>query len=195
MVFESWWPDRFGAIRPLGHELHGYIPDRWFRIHSLPESKRWPSEEAEHAEVLRRHNAVASEVLGEGATCWLVFVTYDIPPVGVESETIPELPCLTPGNWSRPLLFRELDETQPGEEELISICHAMEIKWAPGRFDDLIRLVATDRAPQVLFAEQERGRVYAPYDGGADLFLESSEQRDDFRVRYRGWLSSHPLGL
>ncbi|WP_420377890.1 DUF3885 domain-containing protein [Streptomyces filamentosus] len=34
-----------------------------------------------------------------------------------------------------------------------------------------------------------------PYDGGADVFLATPEERDRTRDRYPDWLSSHPSGL
>jgi hypothetical protein len=195
MEFKVWWRDRFGTALPLGHLLRGCIPDWWFRIHSLPESKRWPAETAEYEELLRRHNAIASEVLGVDSRCWLAVITYVDSPAEIEDAAIPDLPGLSPGKWSRPIFFQEPED--PCIENSISLvaCQAIEVEWAPGRFDDLIRLVADDKAPQLLFAEQGRARIYAPYDGGADLFLESSEHRDRIRGRYSNWLSSHPLGL
>ncbi|WP_078592168.1 DUF3885 domain-containing protein [Streptomyces pseudogriseolus] len=38
-------------------------------------------------------------------------------------------------------------------------------------------------------------RLYHPYDGGADVFLTSPEERDRMRDRHADWLSSHPLGF
>jgi len=70
-----------------------------------------------------------------------------------------------------------------------------QLRWLPRRFDDLIRLVADDKAPQLLFVEENISRLYAPYDGGADLILETSQQCDALRAKYGEWLSRHPLGL
>jgi len=41
----------------------------------------------------------------------------------------------------------------------------------------------------------DTGAVYAPYDGGADLFFPSTWERDLARDRYRAWLSRDPGGL
>jgi hypothetical protein len=38
-------------------------------------------------------------------------------------------------------------------------------------------------------------RIFAPYDSGVDMILENSEQRDEFKAKYKDWLSSHPQGL
>lgn len=47
----------------------------------------------------------------------------------------------------------------------------------------------------LLFAALETGEAYHPYDGGADLFLGSSERRDVLKKKYNRWLSRHPRGL
>jgi hypothetical protein len=46
-----------------------------------------------------------------------------------------------------------------------------------------------------LIVSEATGRVYAPYDGGADLFLSSESERDQYREKYSAWLSAHPSGL
>ncbi|WP_443333951.1 DUF3885 domain-containing protein [Streptomyces sp. CB02056] len=38
-------------------------------------------------------------------------------------------------------------------------------------------------------------RLYHPYDGGADVYLASTEERDRLKERHAGWLSGHPNGL
>jgi hypothetical protein len=38
-------------------------------------------------------------------------------------------------------------------------------------------------------------RIHHPYDGGADVFLATSEERDRMRDRHADWLSRHPSGL
>ncbi|MEV8098949.1 hypothetical protein [Kitasatospora sp. NPDC085879] len=37
-------------------------------------------------------------------------------------------------------------------------------------------------------------RIHHPYDGGADVFLTTAEERDRMRDRHADWLSGHPGG-
>jgi hypothetical protein len=67
------WKRAFGDAVPLGHVCRRMIAERWVRIHSLPESKRYPEDEDDFRELLSRHNAVATAVLGEGER----FVLFD----------------------------------------------------------------------------------------------------------------------
>jgi hypothetical protein len=69
------------------------------------------------------------------------------------------------------------------------------LEWQPGALDDVLADVANALLGPFLIVAETTGRVYAPYDGGADLFLGSETERDAFRQRYQAWLSSHPSGL
>jgi hypothetical protein len=37
--------------------------------------------------------------------------------------------------------------------------------------------------------------LYHPYDGGMDVLLPSTRERDALKARHREWLSTHPGGL
>ncbi|MGW0757697.1 DUF3885 domain-containing protein [Streptomyces sp. NPDC002814] len=47
----------------------------------------------------------------------------------------------------------------------------------------------------ILITDTCMQRIHHPYDGGADVFLATSEDRDRMRDRYGDWLSRHPSGL
>jgi hypothetical protein len=191
--FQGAWENRFGSVPPLGYMLRERFKDRWFRIHSLPESKRYPEVPAKYDELLYRHNTIANEVLGHGSKCWLVVATYTDD---INAAEAPELAGLDG------IMLKQAYACEEPPDPLVEVdlpvnivCWVAQVRWLPNRFDELIRLVADDKAPQLLFAEESTSRVYAPYDGGADLILETSQQRDALRTKYAEWLSEHPTGL
>ncbi|WP_436942441.1 DUF3885 domain-containing protein [Streptomyces sp. SudanB66_2053] len=67
--------------------------------------------------------------------------------------------------------------------------------WRYGCLDERLRDVADDKVAGVLVTDTQMRRLHHPYDGGADVFLTSSEERDRMRDRHADWLSSHPLGF
>src|SRR5215211_5157115 len=68
------WPDWYPDAPPDGFLLREAYPERWLRIHSLPQAKRYPTSGFDYAELLRRHNAVADDVVGVGNPCAIVLV-------------------------------------------------------------------------------------------------------------------------
>ncbi|MCX4404439.1 MULTISPECIES: hypothetical protein [unclassified Streptomyces] len=67
--------------------------------------------------------------------------------------------------------------------------------WRRGCIDELLRDIADDKVAGVLITDTRMQRIHYPYDGGADVFLATFEERDWMRDRHVDWLSSHPSGL
>jgi hypothetical protein len=181
----KWWQEFYGELPPVGHILRETITRRWFRIHSLPDSKRYPENEEEYALLLARHNSIATEVLVEGAQCTLFFHRYHDPTCKIIIRGITPEYCG---------FFEEPSDDWDDTPDRLHIWQAPVI-WKKGSFDELIRAVADWREPSVIFACQQTGRAYCPYDGGADLFLESRAERSALKRQYREWLSAHQRGL
>ncbi len=57
------WDRRWRECPPFAHWLRDHYPDRWVRFHSLPESKRYPDDEAECAETRPWRPGVVDELL------------------------------------------------------------------------------------------------------------------------------------
>lgn len=67
--------------------------------------------------------------------------------------------------------------------------------WHRGCIDGLLREVADDVVAHVFITDLQMERVYHPYDGGADVFLLTPAERDQFRAAHADWLSKHSAGL
>ncbi|HVL77317.1 MAG TPA: hypothetical protein VM406_14990 [Noviherbaspirillum sp.] len=72
---------------------------------------------------------------------------------------------------------------------------ALPVVWREASLNELIVAVADDRTGPILIANPNRGSIYAPYDGGADLFLQLSEVAMSARVMFGPWLSGREDGL
>ena len=190
-AFLDFWRTHFGDCPPAGFLLLETFPERWMRIHSLPESKRYADTAREMTALLTRHNTVATDVLGEGSPCVLVTKAEYNPRVGRAARGhvqfarlgVEPLVMMTANNpkdtgagWSIPLVSARLT-------------------WQPGVLDDVLADVANALLGPFLIVSEATTRVYAPYDGGADLILTSAAERDAFMEKYAAWLSSHPSGL
>jgi hypothetical protein len=54
--------DKFREVYPVSLIMRKAISDFWFRIHSLPESKRYPENEADWEILFERHRAHSRQV-------------------------------------------------------------------------------------------------------------------------------------
>ncbi|QLE85300.1 hypothetical protein FLM48_09500 [Shewanella sp. Scap07] len=185
----EFWETEFKSFVPEAHNLKHEFSDRWVRFHYLPESKRYPQNEQEYIEVLRRYNTLLNELLGKNE----VFV---ILPEYSESKTptkpSSELTTLFP--ITKP--WRSVEQHEDDDDyKLYWHLHVSEVNYSGSELDSLFRLVAHDEASNIIIVNPNKGVIFHPYDGGADIVLASTRQRDQLKDRHPGWLPSHSEGF
>jgi hypothetical protein len=67
-------------------------------------------------------------------------------------------------------------------------------QWCKGVFDAILTLVADNKLANLMIINVADKWVYHPYDGGADVILTSTKERDKLKQKYFMWLSNHPSG-
>ncbi|MGW0908680.1 DUF3885 domain-containing protein [Streptomyces sp. NPDC002853] len=177
------WQQRWPSCPPVGYKLRDPYRDVWVRFHSLPESKRYAEDASEYAVVLERYNTVLDELFA-GGDVYVIFPLWT-----TEAEVPPGHPGA--GYWQSLLV---MDDPDP---EFRKYCHLFSTRrpWRHGCIDELLRNVADEEVGGVLITDTQMRRIHHPYDGGADVFLPTSEERDEMRDRHADWLSGHPSGL
>lgn len=68
-------------------------------------------------------------------------------------------------------------------------------RWRAGASDAKLLSIADDAPRRVIWMRCENGAVFAPYDGGFDLFPTSWEAVNQLQAAWPDWLSDHPAGL
>ena len=189
------WPVHFPGCEPIGHLLRKAFPTRWVRFHSLPESKRYPGDEDEYVSLLGRQNRVLDELVGEGASVILLTTEYSGPHNTVEvSHSGSDLQTIDrDATLWRSVAMHDLDGDFPGP----SYWHVLASVWLwrPGVLDSILRLVADDAIRNVMILPPDCQWLVHPYDGGMDVILETSADRDHLKSTHAAWLSSRPDGL
>ncbi len=185
----NFWEREFDSFPPEAHNLKHEFKDRWVRFHSLPESKRYPENEQEYLEVLHRHNTVLHELVGKSHV-FVVLPEYSESkePAKPKSELTAIVPSTEP--WCLPEQHEEGDDY-----ELYWHLHVSEINFTGSELNSLFRLVAIDKAGNIMIINPSKGVVFHPYDGGADIVVASTKQRDQLKEKYHEWLSPHPEGF
>jgi hypothetical protein len=184
------WQKYFGGVAPAGYLLRQHVPERWLRVHSLPGSKRYPSSSSEEDALLARQNEVAVDLLGDDSPA-ILFVRL---AVSIE-EFDGKLRVHSWANRVVPATIRTIILDDSDDEALPVSIGASKIRWEPGAWDDLLLDVAHWRIGSICFLNPKTGEVFAPYDGGVDLILNSSLRVELLSEKWRAWLSEHHTGL
>jgi hypothetical protein len=184
-----YWHEKFGELPPLGYRLRQEFPARWFRIHSLPQAKRYAQSPLEYEEILKRQNTLLSDFLpGSAQVCLLLAEFGDAR----ETDAV-RLRQLETFQWA------EFQSFAVEQERAEAFPPHIQVKWAslnftPGILDALL-LRAADDLERFLILNVEHEVILAPYDGGLDCLLATTEERDAAKQRYSPWLSTLPSGL
>ncbi|MFM6906511.1 MAG: hypothetical protein ACKOUU_10850 [Acinetobacter tjernbergiae] len=193
--FQSQWNSLFPNKLPISHYLPQYFPESWFRIHSLPESKRYADTPAEYELLLDRHNKIITDCFGENSSIFVVSghyfshsrnnKAYDpafILPYKFHLEQEINLKQLNPEDYD------------DDEEDSFFRPYSIETIWQPNTHNELLKKIADDevRAFMISF---EQNIIVAPYDGGIDFIIFDETKRNNLKNQYKDWLSPRADGL
>lgn len=188
--FIGYWFKEYPGEFPINHELKWVYRNRWFRIHSLPKSKRYAESEEEYKIILDRQNKLIGDLIGEGGE---VAVSFGLYTNDLTNDNYKELPDF--GQFQKVLTI-DLHKKRPEEhEDGVFFDFFVKIeRWKKGGRDVILKAIADDKI-RVMFVSPLKKCIIAPYDGGVDVIVESSEKRNDLKIKYKDWLSSREDGM
>jgi hypothetical protein len=169
------WDASYPQTPPISHLFKHRLPDRWARIHSLPEAKRYPDTPVEWDELERRQNAVIDYLVPQGASLCVVINFIEIDNYLFEA--------FSPRN-----IGVHVDR----EGETVYQSFTFDMVWRSRRLDPLLAMIAEERLRAFLIAPDS---LIAPYDGGVDVILKDSAARAAFQRQFAPWLSRREDGL
>lgn len=184
------WSNAYPDCEPKAEALRESYGDRWVRFHSLPLSKRYPKDENEYEVMLKRHNTILNE-LNPNTPIFIFTSGWTDTPSPVPRPEIS-------GNDPDAAYWRTIDESfvESGHKRRsYRQLFVSSRTWESGGLDKLFRAVADDEISGVIIAPEDLKWLYCPYDGGIDIILPSSQERDAIKNRHLDWLSSHKDGL
>jgi hypothetical protein len=192
--FNKFWASRYDDSLPISHVFKRDYPERWLRIHSLPQSKRYAENEIEWRVLLNRQNTIISDIFGENIKVFLM--------TGAYSDRM----ILKSWNGKvhhvlKDYVFTKLAEidlhshsAEFFEEDVFYTPEFTEIDWKVDRYNDLLKAIANDEL-RAFFVSPEKNVIIAPYDGGLDIILKDVETRNYYKLKYNEWLSVRSDGL
>jgi hypothetical protein len=182
---------RFHADRiPLGHLLRLSGQEMWLRFHSLPGSVRYAGNDAEREIARLRAETLAGEVLGENQACWLMqaFLVWPGDETRLGGHAQSEI------RRNRLRFAWQCAYDAPFEGKQDWHIYAAPVVWHSRAFTGLLDDTAEDRS-RALWMNRQTGAIFAPYDGGTDLFLARPDDWSRLREVYPAWLPQNASGL
>jgi hypothetical protein len=191
--FQKLWTLNFSDTIPISYLFKNVYTERWFRIHSLPESKRYPEDENEWQVLLTRQNEIITDLFGFEAPILIVTGEYNSGDdrqihITDEEEIFKQFSFVLLDN----IELNKIDAEQYDESDIYRPAFAQAI-WKPNYHDKLLREIANDNI-RVFFISFDKKIIVAPYDGGVDFVLKDSLTKENYKNKYRQWLSEREDG-
>jgi len=192
--FHKLWTLNYPDTVPISYLFKQDYSYRWFRIHSLPESKRYADNENEWKILLSRQNELITDLFGLETPILIVTGEYnwgENSPIHV----IDEEEILKPFSFIRleNIELNKIDSEQYDEPDIYRPAFAKTV-WKPNYHDNILREIATDNI-RAFFVSFDKNVIVAPYDGGVDIVLKDNLTKEKFKNKYRQWLSEREDGL
>ncbi|MGI4884275.1 MAG: DUF3885 domain-containing protein [Janthinobacterium lividum] len=198
--FEEFWHLTYPATVPLSELFRIGYPDRWLRIHSLPNSKRYPETALDFSILLHRQNTLITDLLDSELALLLITGEYDFEPNKYKKwQFSPEGSIKNLGFIElKPV---ELDKLEPDPRtpdenkngELYRLVLA-EVDWQPGVWNLLLKEIAQCEM-RAYFISVIKECIIVPYDGGMDIIFKDEATRNYYKAKYQKWLSIREDGL
>lgn len=190
--FNAYWNATYPECVPIPYFLRDAYPSRWVRFHSLPESKRYAENEAEYQTILERHNAVIDSLAQQNEELVLVSATYSETPEPIPHDG--ELSELDPNAEHWHTIAKHIIDN---DEDYPNYCHLhMSVwPWKQSLLDSILKLVADWKVADIMIVSPQANWIYHPYDGGADVILNSTDERDKLKQKFKNWLSARADGM
>ncbi len=192
--FQKLWSLNYPNTVPISYLFKHDYSDRWFRIHNLPESKRYAENIDEWNILLSRQNEIATDLFGFDTPILIVTGEYnwgDDRPIHITEEE----------EIFKPFLFTRLDnielnkiDSEQYDKPDIYRPAFTETIWKLNYHDKLLIEIANDNT-RAFFVSFDKNIIVAPYDGGVDFLLKDSLTKDFYKNKYKEWLSDREDGM
>jgi hypothetical protein len=177
-AFLKFWHSRYPQTPPITYLFKQRLTDRWARIHSLPQAKRYADTQAEWDILLHRQRTVMSDLLGDVTQARMVLNSH------TASHPLPKL---------KPVTYLGAFAVEADPESGARVHAHLVTAGLDGKsLTPLLKRVADDRLRAFFIGGN---CLIAPYDGGMDVILENADACQAFKAKYADWLSERAEGL
>ncbi len=173
--FEEFWEKNYPETPPINYFFQQKLHDRWLRIHSLHQSKRYANTKEEWDELFLRQHTVINDLIPHNTEIQVVinfieidsflFKLYDFENIGVFVDS---------------------------ENETVFQSFCFKTNWQTNCLDQLLKEVANDNVRAFIIGPN---CLISPYDGGMNIIYQNTEIRDFHKNKYKAWLSKRADGF
>jgi hypothetical protein len=181
---QSYWNLNFAECPPINYLFKIYYTNRWLRIHSLPNSKRYSDTDAEWDILLSTQNAILEDVFEDEDSICLFTGAYSNIDITFPENNLSDNEAL------KVFDFRALEKIdlyamtkEYTEENTFYTPYFTTNLFKRKSYNELLKSIANDEI-RAFFLNPKINTIVAPYDGGLDIIYKDTETRDFYKNKY-----------
>ena len=187
--FSTLWKTSYPDTVPIPRFFRHAYPDRWFRIQSLPDSKRFAESPEEWELLLKRHNTILTDLIGERAPMLMVSGEYYFKGI-TDADPLKVAECARHISFVKldPIDLHKLKPDKYLKGEMYKTMFS-EQRFDGPAFEPILRSIAEEELI-AYFISVGKDCLVSPCDGGMDIIVKDAATRDTYREKYKSWLSA-----
>jgi hypothetical protein len=182
---ESYWKLTFKECPPINYLLKVYYKERWLRIHSLTDSKRYAATNAEWKILFHTQNSILEDAFEENETLYLFTGVYNNTEFLLPENNLNKNVALNTYDFTA---LEKIDlyamSKDYCEENTFFTPHFVSILFKKNNYNELLKVIANDEI-RAFFLSTKTNTIVAPYDGGVDIIYKDTQTRDFYKNKYR----------
>jgi hypothetical protein len=181
---QLFWQANYTLCPPINFLFKIFYTDRWLRIHSLPDSKRYADTDEEWQILLGTQNAILDDIFKDGETFYLLVGVYSSGKINILDKPDIDNECLNKFDFT-PLEIIDLHAISKEyyDEDIFYTPYFATLQYKSSEYNDVLKTVANDEI-RVFFLNDVTNTIFAPYDGGVDIIYPDTTTRDFYKTKY-----------
>nr|WP_156809766.1 hypothetical protein [Riemerella columbina] len=128
-----------------------------------------------------------TDLIGENTEIWMVYTLFEEDSALEYYHQLKDFnKAQKIGNW--------ISNSANEDEEPPLNLYVETTEWHRDEKNELLRAIADDTV-RAMWVCPFKNILIAPYDGGMDIIVPSTQQRDRLKNKYKDWLSHREDGL
>jgi hypothetical protein len=181
----TFWQSNFPKCPPINYLFKIFYNDRWLRIHSLPDSKRYAETAEEWQVLLQTQNSILDDLFSSNDEVILFTGVYSNTTITFAENNFSDNHALKTFN------FTALDKIDLYaiskdycEKDTFFTPYFETIFYHSSTYNELLKSIANDEI-RAFFLNPMTKTIVAPYDGGIDIIFSDEATRNLNKTRYK----------
>jgi hypothetical protein len=169
---------------PINHLLKVFYTDRWLRIHSLPDSKRYAETDEEWETLYNTQNTILNDIFKEDEIFYLFVGIYSSSSKSIVEDPAIDNEHLYKYNFTALNTIDLYAMTKEYyDEDTFYTPYYTELNYKAGQYNEILKSIANDEL-RAFFLNPVTKTIFAPYDGGIDIIYSDTAAKDKYKIKY-----------